>query len=52
MQRTDSRPLYERKLSVTMRVNQLRADLREAEAAQAEIDRLIEEQERAREAAQ
>lgn len=51
-QRTDSRPLADRKLSVQMRLNEIRAALRQAEAAEAEIDRALEEQSRAREAGQ
>lgn len=50
-QRTDSRPLVERKVSITMRVQELRAALASAERAEAEIDMQIEEAERAREGA-
>lgn len=38
MTRTDTRPLLERKASVTMRVVELRKALGEAERAQAEIE--------------
>lgn len=49
MQRTDTRPLLERKVSVTLRVAKLRQALASAERAEAEIDTLIEEAERLRE---
>lgn len=46
-----SRPLIERKHSVTLRVAELRKALAAAERAEAEIDILIEQAERARERA-
>lgn len=49
---TDSRPLHIRKSSVVMRKVELLTQLHQVETAEAEIDRLIEEHERAREAAQ
>ncbi len=48
-QRTDTRELATRKLSVTLRIDELRQALRAAETCAAEIDIAIEEQERARE---
>lgn len=51
-QTTDSRPLYVRKASILLRKSELCVQLRAVETAEAEIDRLIEEDERAREAAQ
>ncbi len=50
-ERTDSRPLGIRKTSVVMRKIELQAELRAVESAEAEIDRLIEADERARERA-
>lgn len=47
--RTDSRPLAERKASVQMRRVELETQLRAVVAAEAEIDREIEETERAAE---
>lgn len=49
-QRTDSRPLAERKHSVTLRIAELRAALRAAEETSAELDIQIEAASRAREA--
>lgn len=49
MQRTDSRGLAERKHSVTLRIGELRKALTEAERCSAELDILIEADERARE---
>lgn len=46
---TDSRPLYERKQSVVLRIGELRKALAAAERCEAEIDVQIEEHERARE---
>lgn len=51
-QRTDSRSLAERKQSIQMRRVEVESQLRAIVAAEAELDREIEEQERAREAAQ
>ncbi len=48
-ERTDSRPLGIRKTSVVMRKIELQAELRAVESAEAEIDRLIEADERTRE---
>lgn len=48
-QRTDSRSLIERKVSVVARIAELREALRQAEATDAEISAAIEETERARE---
>lgn len=48
--RTDSRPLAERKASVQMRRVQVEAQLTQIIAAEAEIDRLVEEASRAAEA--
>lgn len=50
-QRTDSRPLAERKASITLRVAELRAALNAAERAEAELDVEIEHAEYARERA-
>ena len=47
--KTDSRPHAERKLSVTMRISELRKALAAAERSDAELDTEIEEAERARE---
>jgi hypothetical protein len=47
--RTDTRGLAERKISVTLRISELRLALRAAERTAAEIDTLIENAERARE---
>lgn len=44
-----SRPLAVRKASIQLRVSELRKALAAAERAEAEVDVLIEEQERARE---
>lgn len=48
-ERTDSRALAERKASVVMRKAELTTQLHAVETAEAEIDRLIEADERARE---
>lgn len=44
MTRTDSRSVHERKMSVTMRVAELRRALSAAERAEAEIDTELEAQ--------
>jgi hypothetical protein len=49
-QRTDSRSLAERRHSCALRVEELRAALRQAEACQAELDVAIEADEYVREA--
>jgi hypothetical protein len=48
MQRTDTRPLAERHHSVTMRVAELETALTAAHRAKAEIEILIEAEERSR----
>jgi hypothetical protein len=52
MQRTDSRTLYERKASVTLRIADMRKALVAAERCEAEIDTQIESLEASKHAAE